>query len=624
MVKPNLLLCILLSALAAIFTIIGKVVVLHMARRGKALQEAPPSGTEDMKVEANKPSNTTSSTALSSYKRDTILMMVVFVVSQILANAFMFVAPWFGAVSIYWPCYVASQLLANMLIVGTLLQHERFDKAAQVATLVVVTAVLYITLCGPFDDSPAAEPLSIDILLSDNWIAVTWLGFLSIIFVTSFGYMLFVLYQKKARDGRPLPQAPNGQEEHVVPVDTALTEERYSSPAILEFVLLLVSTTCSVLSATASKAASTLPHDSPARPALMSLTWVIILAWSVENYAEGRYVERLGRFLPCMTLGSIVLNALTGLIVWQDAKLVTSWVGYATALALLGMGVYLISDLDFFHTQIKEQQEYLRSDLPYWHDVIGDLQDELRQAHVHECLPRHQRILMSYTRSISDPELGTRRSDHSVLGMDGSTIGGTTDDNVSMNMNMNISHQEYPITPHCQYRSRSSIPGSNGSFTSSVDLWTSPPLAATSLRSSNSMSRLGRVSTSLYQFQRAMTSTSSQLETVHSSPFGSQETRDETTVAGSSCISDRSFDPAEQRPESVASVLPVEVDRLSGASAPATTTTTGGNAAGSQSTTQLSGRNANLGSDRFHRVGWQETDHEGDDDDDELMARATA
>ena len=329
--------------MAGIFTIVGKVVVLHLARVRKARHEAMLKGSLNLPLQEGTDDNVASSTKPCPHEETTtMIIMIFFVVTQILANGCMFVAPWFGAVSIYWPCYVASQLLANMLIVGAWLHHERFEKPAQIATLVVVVAVLFTTLCGP-SDSLRSKPPDIAKLLKGNWMAMAWLGFLGLVFVTSFGSMLFVLFYKR-RHARRLPQ-----EASVIAMNPAgaLVEAGLPcSQTIFETILLLVSTTCSALSATASKAASTLPVDSPFRPVLLSVTWLIILCWSIENYVEGRYVERLGRFLPSMTLGSIVLNALTGLWVWDDAQTVTSWTGYMAALVLVGMGVYLISDWD--------------------------------------------------------------------------------------------------------------------------------------------------------------------------------------------------------------------------------------------------------------------------------------
>lgn len=428
MVESNLFLCVLLSALAGLFTIVGKVVVLHLARRRKALLLSQGKNIEKVTPKSKATSDLpeavhddNSSSLPPSHKQETLLILSVFVVTQFLANGFMFVAPWYGAVSIYWPCYIASQLLANMLIVGTLLQHERFEKPAQIATLMVAAAVLYITLCGPSDDFRDEASLDITKLLEENWMGQTWLGVLSIVFVGSFGFMLHVVFRKACgqRCRKSTTTSSTAEE-----TDTVVSSSSTSacSPAVFEIILLLVSTSCSALSATASKAASTLPRDSEARASLMSVTWLIILAWSVENYIEGRYVRSLGRFLPCMTLGSILLNALTGLLVWQDATVVTSWAGYATALALLAMGVYLISDLDFFQAQLEEQQEYLQATTPmdgdimsYWLSLFGDLEQDLREAQVQECLPRHQQQMRDSSRRFgglvrgnSDPELGTR------------------------------------------------------------------------------------------------------------------------------------------------------------------------------------------------------------------------
>jgi hypothetical protein len=42
------------------------------------------------------------------------------------------------------------------------------------------------------------------------------------------------------------------------------------------------------------------------------------------------------------------MNAATGIIIWEDWKVVGSWTGYASVFVLLLLGVYLLSTVDVF------------------------------------------------------------------------------------------------------------------------------------------------------------------------------------------------------------------------------------------------------------------------------------
>jgi hypothetical protein len=42
------------------------------------------------------------------------------------------------------------------------------------------------------------------------------------------------------------------------------------------------------------------------------------------------------------------VNGATGIIIWEDWKVVNSWTGYMCIFLLLLLGVYLLSEVDFF------------------------------------------------------------------------------------------------------------------------------------------------------------------------------------------------------------------------------------------------------------------------------------
>jgi hypothetical protein len=188
------------------------------------------------------------------------------------------IAPWFGPVSVYWPTFCASKLLFNMLFIGVIMQHEKFDKNAQVATGVIVAGAVTISINGP----GIQEDQNVNDLVFGNPIAITWLAFLLALFIICSFLMLFTNLKKR-------------------------------SHAFAEIVLFIVFIDASALAGTTSKFSSTFDgSEGPYRAILLTITWIIIAIWAVENFKEATHVRSLARFIPQATFGSIALNGVTG------------------------------------------------------------------------------------------------------------------------------------------------------------------------------------------------------------------------------------------------------------------------------------------------------------------------
>ena len=429
MVQQNLFLCLFFSGLGGLLSVTARAVVLQYARNQKARKLArDEKERRRMQLQAERNSAPLYTTATvpkvitfaedeasdtdkndtketlreeKSHRRERNITVVGFVAASLLLKPCHFFAPWFGSVSISWPTYIGSQMVFNMMIVGILMGHENFGKPAQVATMMVISAVIYIIITGPGEPQQGQD---IRELLDGNWIAIVWLCFLAILFVLSTVFML--TYMLFASDR------------------TAAKQTSARAALVLEVVIFLNTISMSPLTGTLSKASSTLtsPDDANIRIALICVTWTMYGWWSIENYMEGRYVRSPKQFLPAVLLGSVLVNGITGLIVWEDSVVIVSWPGYATAMALLLMGVYLFSNLDFFKAQIDEEQNY-RQKIAHWYDLFESIQSELTQAQVEQELMPHQRTIMthqgaaleskgvsrsSFQRGFSDPEVGIR------------------------------------------------------------------------------------------------------------------------------------------------------------------------------------------------------------------------
>jgi hypothetical protein len=167
-----------------------------------------------------------------------------------------------------------------MLLLGAIMKHEIFDKNAQVATCVIIVAVIYVPINGPgIQENQDAKELFLE-----NPIAMIWISVLSVIYCICVFFMFFVDLKKKL------------------------------SPLFVELVLLGVAIGSSTLSATSSKAASTFDgtEAGPYRAILLAATWIIIGIWTIETYREASAVRSLAKFLALTTFGSLVLNGITG------------------------------------------------------------------------------------------------------------------------------------------------------------------------------------------------------------------------------------------------------------------------------------------------------------------------
>lgn len=158
------------------------------------------------------------------------------------------------------------------------MQHEKFDKTTQIATCVIVAGVVSISINGP----GIQEDQNVNDLIFGNPVAIMWLAFLSFIYIICSILMFFANLKKY-------------------------------SPTFAEIVLFIVAIASSALAATSSKFASTFDgSEGPHRAILLTITWIIILIWSVEVFKEPIHVRSLARFMPLSTFGSIALNGITG------------------------------------------------------------------------------------------------------------------------------------------------------------------------------------------------------------------------------------------------------------------------------------------------------------------------
>lgn len=223
------------------------------------------------------------------------------------------VATWFGPVALVVPFFFSATLLCNMLIVGIL--GEQFSKNMRVGTLVIVVSVVLLPVVGP---SPQ-EDQDIGELMS-HWYSRTWFAILAIL---SFG------------TGILLPMG--------------ITQ--YSQK--LRMMILLVGRASSIcLNLTVSRSFILGPSG------LGLIVLIIIKLISGSIYTTAIVVQSFAveqsKFVPLNATLIILVNAITGIIIWEDWRVVQSWYGYVCVFVLLGLGCDLLLSVPLLSSENPE------------------------------------------------------------------------------------------------------------------------------------------------------------------------------------------------------------------------------------------------------------------------------
>mmetsp|Transcript_19767 Transcript_19767/g.55863 ORF Transcript_19767/g.55863 Transcript_19767/m.55863 type:complete len:470 (+) Transcript_19767:137-1546(+) len=213
------------------------------------------------------------------------------------------IAPWYGPVSLVVPFFYSATLLSNMVIFGLFLKED-FTKNMRVGTYVIVVAVILLPLVGP----DVQENQHVGILMR-HWYSIVWF-ILLIVASFSTGIMLAC---DVLRD--------------------ATTKKKFA-------ILLTARASSLSLNLTVSRAFIL----GPSKPVLILFIIIKILSGAVYTYAivvQSTTVDQ-ARFVPLNATTIILVNAFTGIIIWEDWRVVSSWYGYMCVFVLLGLGCDLL------------------------------------------------------------------------------------------------------------------------------------------------------------------------------------------------------------------------------------------------------------------------------------------
>jgi hypothetical protein len=229
--------------------------------------------------------------------------IVLQIVASLSGNLF---ATWFGPVAIVGPIFFAAQLLANLVVFWIVLGLESFSREMQIGTYVIVAAVILLIVNGPgsqdYGDTTFQE------LISQPY-AMVW------------GWILF------------LSMMVSG----VIVIVDDLHKRRESFRLV---VLLVARGSAFSLNLSTGKAV-VLPSDQ-----FWLIVNIIIKVVSGIIYTRAIVVQstavKQNVFVPMNATLIVFLNAATGIIIWEDWRVVQSWIGYVCVFFLLALGCGLL------------------------------------------------------------------------------------------------------------------------------------------------------------------------------------------------------------------------------------------------------------------------------------------
>lgn len=232
-------------------------------------------------------------------------------------------ATWFGPVSIVVPTSSSAQLLFNMCMFGVILGLESFTKSMRVGAYVVVLAAILLPVVGP----GVQQNQDILALLQQTRSIVWSTLLLASLVISTVGLVLSNMRRKQQQQ-----QAPT------------ITANDYNM-----FVFnLMAQTSGAVVGTTVAKMFVLV--EGAALGVCIAIWFVSSIILVYATILQATTVVQ-GKFVPLSVGTKIAVNALTGIIIWEDFLVVASWIGYVCVFLYLMLGNYLLCDVDVFGVQ---------------------------------------------------------------------------------------------------------------------------------------------------------------------------------------------------------------------------------------------------------------------------------
>jgi hypothetical protein len=228
------------------------------------------------------------------------------------------------------PIFFAAQLLANLVVFWIVLGLEAFSREMQIGTYVIVVSVILLIENGP--SSQEYDEGSFQDLISQPY-AIIWACFLT-------GAML------------------------ITGIILAISDLKKQQPWFRYTVLLVARASAFSLNLSTGKAL--VLHLNTVWLAVNIIFKIVSGAiYTGAIVVQSTAVEQKV-FVPINAATIIFTNAVTGLAIWEDFKVVNSWMGYVCVFLLLALGCgLLLSDLGLLQETAPETFRGARLDMVY-------------------------------------------------------------------------------------------------------------------------------------------------------------------------------------------------------------------------------------------------------------------
>lgn len=253
----------------------------------------------------------------------------------------------YGPVAIAIPVQTSSQLILNILAMGIVLEMRAFNKMQHTGTYIISLSVLSLIDVGPSTQDGQNVPELLSSPLAILWILLVSVG-LVVAMIEAFGF--FVLQKRRYASTETLHDG--------LPVNRDIVLNGAKENRYISLVLLTGVTLSNVTMATSGKCLGYLKGGEFMVAALCYLVSALMgLFFSITS---STFCDQ-GLFTPACAASLMVVNMLTGIIVWEDWKVVHEWVSYLCSLLLMCCGVYLLADIDLvnvYHGFRTSEQEH--------------------------------------------------------------------------------------------------------------------------------------------------------------------------------------------------------------------------------------------------------------------------
>jgi hypothetical protein len=237
----------------------------------------------------------------------------------------------YGPVAIAVPVQTGSQLILNILAMGLVLQMRSFDKIQRTGTYIVSLSILLLMDVGPAPQ----DAQNIERLLSSP-AAIVW------ILLVNAG---LTLASVKTIQFFRIQRGHQNENSDLYRSSTRIGE---SDDNTRMFLILLAGVTLSnATMATSGKCLGFFRGGAFVAAAVYyTISAILGLLFSITS---STFCDQ-GVFTPACAAALILVNLFTGIIIWEDWKVVHAWVGYLCAVLLMCCGVYLLADDDLLQS----------------------------------------------------------------------------------------------------------------------------------------------------------------------------------------------------------------------------------------------------------------------------------